>query len=579
MPANRLLSRACVAALVVALASLPVAASAGAADTLLTIDQHRPQVIERIVDAWGARLAQSASPLSIDELRARLQRLRADRLLDASVADSPGALRAVVDGDVVAKPTDAATKALGDNTIDTVYTPVTPCRLVDTRGVFAAVYQGNGAPSYFPMPFAGNEIRSYVLKGGNNTCLSQLPAALHPSAVQLQVFGMPTTSNSGDIEILPFGATFGSTATMVYIASIAFNTVSTAVGVNVENNEISVQVRGGGAHVAIDVVGYFRAASDPTSLTLQIRGNRVIRYEYFGQSPNIMGGFAGNATVGAGYAQTIAGGGKPDSNCFDPFSSTFTRLCANQSGQSFSTVSGGGANVAAGYGSAVAGGVSNTAGADYSTVVAGYSNTASGLFSTVAGGRTNMASGDYSFAAGHRAKATRLGTFMWADAREFDFVPSVDNFFGVRATGGVGLTVAVNPTTGGPTQYCNLLPGVPSWQCTSDRNAKENFVEADGRDILRRLVAMPLYSWTFKGGDPGVRSLGPTAQDFRAAFALGNSETTIAQLNVSGVALAAIKGLHELVRERDAVIDAQQRRLDALEASLLELRRAVDARH
>jgi hypothetical protein len=69
---------------------------------------------------------------------------------------------------------------------------------------------------------------------------------------------MPTTAASGDIEILPQGAAFGSTATMVYIASIAFNTVSTSARINPANNQISVQVRGGGANLAIDVVGYFR---------------------------------------------------------------------------------------------------------------------------------------------------------------------------------------------------------------------------------------------------------------------------------------------------------------------------------
>ncbi|HWD15300.1 MAG TPA: hypothetical protein VG865_01700, partial [Casimicrobiaceae bacterium] len=193
----RLLSPARVGGLVVALLSLPITALATPiADTLLTVDQHRPQVIERIVDAWGPALARSASPLSIDELRTRLQGLRADRLLDASVADSLDALRAVIDRHRIAKPTDAAMKALGDNTVDTVYTPLTPCRLVDTRGVFAAVYQGSGAPSFSPVPFAGNEIRSYALAGGNNTCISQLPSGSHPSAVQLQVFGMPTTPNS-----------------------------------------------------------------------------------------------------------------------------------------------------------------------------------------------------------------------------------------------------------------------------------------------------------------------------------------------------------------------------------------------
>jgi hypothetical protein len=448
MPAASLASRARVVALVVSLFSLPVGALAdNGTDTLLTVDRQRPQLIERIVETWGAKIAQSSSPLSIDELRIRLQGLRADRLLAASLATSPDALRGVIHDGPPAKPALADGKALGDATIDSVYTPVTPCRLVETRGVFAAVYQGDGSPAHTPLPFTANQIRTYTVQGGNNVCLTQLPAGLDPSAVQLQVFGMPTTSISGDIEILPQGSTFGTTATMVYVASIAFNTVSTAARINPANNQISVQVRGGGAHVAIDVVGYFEAASDSTSLTLQVRGNRVMRYEYFNQSPNIMGGFAGNAAIGAGYAQTIAGGGKPDSNCFDPFSGTLARLCSNQTGQSFSTVSGGGANVAAGYGSAVAGGLSNTAGADYSTVVAGFSNTASGFYSTVAGGHTNTASGDFSFAAGHRAKATRLGTFMWADAREFDFVPSVDNFFGVRATGGVGLTVAVNPTT------------------------------------------------------------------------------------------------------------------------------------
>ncbi|MFO1305475.1 MAG: hypothetical protein U1F54_17245 [Burkholderiales bacterium] len=86
-------------------------------------------------------------------------------------------------------------KALGDATQDIVYVPVTPCRLVETRGTFPAVYQGGGA-------FTLNEIRTYTLQGGNGVCLTQLPPAVSPGAVQLQVYGIPTTSGSGDIEIL-----------------------------------------------------------------------------------------------------------------------------------------------------------------------------------------------------------------------------------------------------------------------------------------------------------------------------------------------------------------------------------------
>ena len=174
---------------------------------------------------------------------------------------------------ILAKPGLAQTKALGDSTGDVVYTPVTPCRLVETRGTFAAVYQGNGSAAHTPVPFAPNQIRSYTVQGGNGVCLTQLPAGLNPSAVQLQVFGLPTTPASGDLEILPQGTSFGSTATMVYVGTIAFNTVSTATKVNLANHQISVQVRGGGAHLAIDVVGYFAAPTGSGGKFFQQGGN------------------------------------------------------------------------------------------------------------------------------------------------------------------------------------------------------------------------------------------------------------------------------------------------------------------
>src|SRR5438309_4326965 len=38
----------------------------------------------------------------------------------------------------------------------------------------------------------------------------------------------------------------------------------------------------------------------------------------------------------------------------------------------------------------------------------------------------------------------------------FDFELSVGTVFGVRACGGVSFTVAINPTNGAVTQFCNL---------------------------------------------------------------------------------------------------------------------------
>jgi len=49
--------------------------------------------------------------------------------------------------------------------------------------------------------FGSNEIRNYTILGGNGVCLTQLPAGLNPAAIQVQVFGIPTTGASGDIEM------------------------------------------------------------------------------------------------------------------------------------------------------------------------------------------------------------------------------------------------------------------------------------------------------------------------------------------------------------------------------------------
>ena len=121
----------------------------------------------------------------------------------------------------------------------------------------------------------------------------------------------------------------------------------------------------------------------------------------------------------------------------------------------------------------------------------------------------------------------------------------------------MGLTIAIDPTTGAVTQFCNLLPPIASWSCTSDRDAKENFIPADGKDILQRLVAMPLFSWNFKGADPTIRSLGPTAQDFYGAFGLGRNDKSIANVNLEGVALAAVQGLNAKVDEQATLLQSR----------------------
>ena len=97
----------------------------------------------------------------------------------------------------------------------------------------------------------------------------------------------------------------------------------------------------------------------------------------------------------------------------------------------------------------------------------------------------------------------------------------------------------------------------------SDRALKEGLAPVDPRQVLARVVALPMATWSYKGET--VRHLGPMAQDFSAAFGLGADDRHIHVIDASGVALTAIQGLHALVR-------AQADRLAVLEHDVAALR-------
>ena len=108
---------------------------------------------------------------------------------------------------------------------------------------------------------------------------------------------------------------------------------------------------------------------------------------------------------------------------------------------------------------------------------------------------------------------------------------------------------------------------------------EELLAKLDGKTILDRVAALPITEWSFKA-EPGVRHVGPMAQDFRASFAVGMDEKHITTVDAEGVALAAIQGLNqkvealksELVR-RDAEKTDLQQRLGKLERLVQNLSR------
>ena len=98
----------------------------------------------------------------------------------------------------------------------------------------------------------------------------------------------------------------------------------------------------------------------------------------------------------------------------------------------------------------------------------------------------------------------------------------------------------------------------------SDANSKENFESVDRREILDRLVALPITSWNYIGSDREDRHIGPMAQDFNPLFGVGEYEDAISSIDSSGVALAAIQALDERSDEQTKRIAALEEQYDRL---------------
>ncbi|AVP97433.1 hypothetical protein C7S18_09595 [Ahniella affigens] len=124
----------------------------------------------------------------------------------------------------------------------------------------------------------------------------------------------------------------------------------------------------------------------------------------------------------------------------------------------------------------------------------------------------------------------------------------------------------------------SMAAGSGAWSALSDRSVKMAITAIDPASVLDRLVAMPVSEWSYIAQGEGVRHLGPMAQDFAAAFGLGENDTTISTIDADGVALAAIQGLNAKLEaelrqagDRNAQLQIQLEqlatRLAALEAA------------
>ncbi len=209
------------------------------------------------------------------------------------------------------------------------------------------------------------------------------------------------------------------------------------------------------------------------------------------------------------------------------------------------------------------------------SVAMGTNVTASGVASVAAGesalalasgaialGRNVAATGIGSVAVGSNARSD-FGAFTFADSSVNAVLASGPNQFNARAVGGVGFYTSANLSSG-----VELRSGASAWSVLSDVASKENFKDLSGDDVLAKMARMPIREWNYKAQDAAIRHAGPTAQDFHAAFGLGEDPLRISTIDADGIALA---GVSALARENAAL----RAELAAVKADLAAIRDLV----
>jgi hypothetical protein len=387
------------------------------------------------------------------------------------------------------------------------------------------------------------------------------PAANVPPSISLLSSGGIVALAEGDSAIPASG---GGTRLMWYPAKAAFRagrvgdtrwddvnvgTYSTALGNDTQASGLGSTALGVGA---VATGGYATALGFGTLAT----GAHSTAVNRFTKAPGDSALAAGSETTASGDASAAFGA-----------ASTASGNASVAMGRA--TLSSGDASMAIG---------SETRAAGARSVAGGLRTQANGVQS-FAFGEDAVANGARSVVIGRNAVSAVGGTgsFVFADASsQTAFTSFAPNEFVVRAAGGIGFYTNAATTTG-----AEMAPGGGSWAALSDANMKENFRDISGEDVLERLASMPVREWNYISQDAAIRHMGPTAQDFRAAFGLGDFPLRINTTDADGVALAAIKALETRTRvlgEENASLRAALERQQGEFAAALEALREQLAR-
>jgi len=226
------------------------------------------------------------------------------------------------------------------------------------------------------------------------------------------------------------------------------------------------------------------------------------------------------------------------------------------------------------------------------SIVIGTSNTLTGIDVTpsnnsiILGSNCTVTNCSNSIVLGHSASIAENYCFFWnGDNQTISSVQTaiahnitdLENGSAVFWCAAAGL-FQVTFGTGGAGRISASSSTGYTWEVVSDINLKENLVEHDYSDTLTRIMDMPIYTYNFKTVAPGIKSIGPVAQDFNRLFPSDKNQLSIVERDMCGVALAGVKGLKLGLDSLSSDVSTRFESVDSRFASNSETTSALQSR-
>lgn len=215
------------------------------------------------VDGWRDRVSTLAMKADPADLRAALRGETYEAALGALSGHTVSSSDGASDGPLSTGATTAP--RLGDLAADLTYTPVTPCRILDTRNT-----ADGPIPATSSRSFVSVGMNSYDTQGGASTNCGTI--GVYATAVAINLTAVAPTGN-GFTTVYPYNTTMPLSASITYTpGAVLNNTVITRIPTLVQAFDFTIYTFAQ-SHYVGDIVGYF---SPPIATPVQcINGTRT----------------------------------------------------------------------------------------------------------------------------------------------------------------------------------------------------------------------------------------------------------------------------------------------------------------